>query len=795
MLDIKTKKRIDDLRDILLGKTPSPQSQVEQITTGLIYKFMYDMDKESIDMGGIASFFVGEYEQYSWDKLFDPKKEGIEKVKLYSTAIEKMYNNPNSPPLFREIFKNSYLPFKDPNILGMFLKEINEFHYLDSEILGDAYEYLISFLGKQGDAGQFRTPRHIIDFIVNIVNPKKDESILDPACGTAGFLISSFKHILRSNTLKKVGDQINALEKKEMSKNLVGYDLDPTFVKISLVNLHLNKLTTPQIYEYDTLTSEIRWNEFFDVILANPPFMTPKGGIKPHSRFNVKSTKAEVLFVDYIIEHLKPHGRAGIIVPEGIIFDQEKTYKILRKKLIEDCLVGVISMPAGIFRPYSGVKTSILILDKQLNKTKEDIFFAKMNNDGFSLGAQRTPIKENDIPSLTSNFDLFKKGVHLKDNCIKKEILLNNKFISLSQSKYQTKTLNLNSDYPFKSMADICQITMGQSPSSEFYNENQEGLEFHQGKTNFGSIFLNHSNIWSKKFNKSAEKGSIIMSVRAPVGPVNITKREIAIGRGLCAINSKDDCNQNFLFYMLRSAEEKLSKSSHGSTFDSINKNQILNLEIPLPSLEIQEKIVSKLNGFQKIIDSCKKIIDNYEVCIEVDQSWDIFELGKICEFAYGKGLKESDRIKGEYDVYGSNGVIGSHTSYLVQHPFIIIGRKGSSGSVHFSKKNGYPIDTTFYISEKELKRPDIDIKYLYYYLLSLGLDKTSSEQTIPGLNRNDAYSKMISLPRIEIQKAIIEKVESERKLVDSNIKLKKIYEEKLKKETDKIWGKTVAIN
>ena len=156
-----------------MGKIPNPQSQVEQITTGLIYKFMYDMDQESIEMGGEGSFFVGDYEKYSWNNLFDTKLSGVDKVKLYSDAIEGMYLNPNAPELFRNIFKNAFLPFKDPSTLNMFLKEINEFHYSHSEKLGDAFEYLISIMGSQGDAGQFRTPRHIIDFIVEIINPSK----------------------------------------------------------------------------------------------------------------------------------------------------------------------------------------------------------------------------------------------------------------------------------------------------------------------------------------------------------------------------------------------------------------------------------------------------------------------------------------------------------------------------------------------------------------------------------------------------------------------------------------------
>jgi len=169
-------------------------------------------------------------------------------------------------------------------------------------------------------------------------------------------------------------------------------------VRLSLVNMYLHGFADPHIYEYDSLTSQERWNEYADVILANPPFMSPKGGIRPHNRFSVQSKRSEVLFVDYMAEHLTPTGRAGIIVPEGIIFQSQTAYKQLRKMLAEEYLAAVVSLPAGVFNPYSGVKTSILILDKSLAKRTATIAFFKIENDGFGLGAQRREIEKNDLP-------------------------------------------------------------------------------------------------------------------------------------------------------------------------------------------------------------------------------------------------------------------------------------------------------------------------------------------------------------------------------------------------------------
>ncbi len=416
MLDTDTKRRIDTARDILVGKVPDPKSQVEQITIALIYKFMDDMDAESEELGGQRKFFAGEFARYGWAKLMRSGLGGHETLNLYAEAIAKMPENPGIPLLFRDIFRNAYLPYRDPETLRAFLKVIDEFTYDHSERLGDAFEYLLSVLGSQGDAGQFRTPRHIIDFIVAIVDPKKNETVLDPACGTAGFLISSYKHILKANTDAKGHSTLTPDGKGRLAANFKGYDISPDMVRLSLVNLYLHGFTDPHIFEDDTLTSQERWNEYADVILANPPFMSPKGGIRPHNRFSVQSKRNEVLFVDYMAEHLTPSGRAGIIVPEGIIFQSQTAYTQLRNMLVEEFLVAVVSLPAGVFNPYSGVKTSILILDKALAKKAHTIAFFKIENDGFGLGAQRRPIGKDDLPRARAEIGEYLRRLRCGDS-------------------------------------------------------------------------------------------------------------------------------------------------------------------------------------------------------------------------------------------------------------------------------------------------------------------------------------------------------------------------------------------
>jgi len=249
MLDSETKARIDSARDILVGKVPDPKSQVEQITIALIYKFMDDMDRQSEELGGKVTFFSGEFKKYRWANLLDKRLGGHERLFLYAEGIEKLNVNKNIPQLFRDIFKGVFLPYRDPETLNLFLKEIASFNYDHSERLGDAFEYLLSVLGTQGDAGQFRTPRHIIDFIVAVVEPQKNETVLDPACGTAGFLISAFKHILRNN------ENFTPDERARLMTNFRGYDIAPDMVRLSRANMYLHSFPNPVIHEYDALTS------------------------------------------------------------------------------------------------------------------------------------------------------------------------------------------------------------------------------------------------------------------------------------------------------------------------------------------------------------------------------------------------------------------------------------------------------------------------------------------------------------------------------------------------------------
>ena len=478
MLNAETRRRIDTARDTLVGKVPDPKSQVEQITIALMYKFMDDMDAQSEELGGERTFFAGEFSQYGWAKLMSPGLGGHETLNIYAEALARMPENPGIPQLFKDIFRNAFLPYRDPETLREFLKIIDQFSYDNSERLGDAYEYLLSVLNVQGAAGQFRTPRHIIDFIVEIVDPQKDEVILDPACGTAGFLISAFKHVLAANTKADGGSRLTPDEQSRLAENIHGYDIDPGRVRLSRVNMYLHRLVSPDIAEYDTLTNEDRWNERADVILANPPFMSPKGGIRPHNRFSIQSKRSEVLFVDYIAEHLTPSGRAGFIVPEGIHFVGQNSHRKLRRMLVEGgYLLADISLPHGVFKPYASVKTHIFFIDRHRARNATEVLFVEVENDGFTQTGTRAPVEGSELESALSHIQNYKKAIDSSsrwippDNVVRsytvpKKAILASKDIHLLGRWYNLPNrVTQRPDIPFVRLGDICEIRDGLTPN------------------------------------------------------------------------------------------------------------------------------------------------------------------------------------------------------------------------------------------------------------------------------------------------------------------------------------------
>lgn len=822
---------------------------------------MDDMDVEAEELGGKRTFFSGEYAKYSWRKIFDPRQSGHELLNLYSEAIAKMDINPEVPKLFRDIFKNAYLPYRDPETLKSFLKIINEFEYSHSEKLGDAFEFLLSILGSQGDAGQFRTPRHIIDFMVALIDPKKHEIILDPACGTAGFLISSYKHIIKHNSSNYTpdedkgiaingtqsvnevilttngysGDNLTATERSTLADNMHGYDISPDMVRLSLVNMYLHGVKEPQIFEYDSLTSEDHWHEYSDVILANPPFMSPKGGIRPHKRFSVQSNRSEVLFVDYIAEHLTPDGRAAVIVPEGIIFQSGNAYKQLRKMLVDNYLVGVISLPAGVFNPYSGVKTSILWLDKTLAKKTDKILFIKIENDGFDLGAQRRAVRGNDLPLALQSISEHKDKIIIgKQSDFKSDtnllLVAKNDIASTGEYNLSAERFKLHevksSQNEWKSLGEIVEF-MTDGNWIESKDQAESGIRLIQtGNIGIGEYkdkdekarFISEDTFQRLNCTEVFPDDILISRLPDPVGracqiPLLCTKLITAVDCTILRFKQTKIIPKLFVYY---TKSEKYYESINpfltGSSRSRISRKNLESIKIPLPPLSVQEEIVAEIDSYQKIIDGARQVVENYKPRIDIDPEWEMVELGDETFFKIEAGGTPSSKIEsfwnGDIDwatlvdlpksdyISEINSTIRKITeaglknssAKIIPPNSIIVSTRATIGRVAINK---VPIATNQGFKNIIIKSKSIIPNFIALIMKSLEekMNILATGGTFKELSKTNFCSLQIPMPSYKIQTNIVTQIEKEQNIVTSNKLLIRIFEQKIKERITKVWG------
>ena len=401
------RQKVDQLMDILwAGGVNNPMDLIEQISYLLFIRLLTEKDDilGSLDKK-YTRIFSGKWARYGWgnfvtltgDALFDAIRN----------VIESLHELPGLSETGKLLFSRATLKIYDRATLRAVVQAI---HNLDlathdgRDVKGDMYEYLLSKLSASGTNGQFRTPRHIIDLIVALVNPKPGQRICDPACGTAGFLIASFTHILREHTKAadlKRGRVDGGLLKPAQWKFLeeqafTGYDNDANMVKIAILNLYLHQLERAKVALLNPLTTGfggVYPGQRFDVILANPPFA---GKVQDESilsdlNYKLNTRATELLFLKWFIDHLTKGGRAGVIVPNGVLFGRTNAATSLRELLLTECdLQAVINLPSGVFKPYSGVGTAALIFEK--GTATKSVWFYDLTADGFSLDDKRTPI-------------------------------------------------------------------------------------------------------------------------------------------------------------------------------------------------------------------------------------------------------------------------------------------------------------------------------------------------------------------------------------------------------------------
>ncbi len=443
MLNSTLKSSVSRLWDkFWSGGISNPLTAIEQISYLLFIKRLDELDsKQRKD-----SEFTGESFQSLYEGKIELNGNKIDKKLLRWSSFKQLeggemlthvqlYVFPFIKTLgeeggsFAKYMKNAVFIISKPSLLveavGIIDEIFDEISRQESEgqnfqdTQGDVYEYLLSELKSAGKLGQFRTPRHIIQLICELVDPKLGDTICDPACGTGGFLLGAYQHIITDHTSKEhkqtdengltrgsLGDMLtdDRQWKHLKEKTFYGYDMDESMVRIGLMNLMMHGISSPNVEQKDTLSKKYDEDSQFDVIVANPPFKgsIDKGDI--NESLSVNTTKTELLFINRIIKSLKIGGRAGVIVPDGVLFGSSNAHKQIRKMLMEECeLQGVISMPSGVFKPYAGVSTAILIFVK--GGETEKVWFYDMTADGYSLDDKRAKIKENDLPDIVKKWN------------------------------------------------------------------------------------------------------------------------------------------------------------------------------------------------------------------------------------------------------------------------------------------------------------------------------------------------------------------------------------------------------
>ncbi|WP_301898230.1 class I SAM-dependent DNA methyltransferase [Holdemanella biformis] len=461
MITGELKNKIDSLWDVFAaGGLTNPLEVIEQIT---YLMFIHDLDdtdnknaKECAMLGlPFKSIFsdkveIGERtidgQQLKWSTFRDfPANKMYETIQEWVFPfIKNLHSDKNSA--YSKYMDDAIFKLPTPLVLSKVVDSLDEIYVLmgqstEIDIRGDVYEYLLSKISTAGRNGQFRTPRHIIHMMVELMKPSPKETICDPACGTGGFLVGASDYLRETYR----NDILMNKENREhyMNHMFHGFDMDRTMLRIGAMNMMTHGVESPFIEYRDSLSDQNLDTDKYSLILANPPF---KGSLDADSvSANLlkvaKTKKTELLFLALFIRMLKIGGRCACIVPDGVLFGSSNAHKQIRKAIIEDNrLEAVISMPSGVFKPYAGVSTGILIFTKTGHGGTDKVWFYDMKADGYSLDDKRSPIKENDIPDIIERFNHLDKEANRKRTeqsflVDKKEIVNNNYDLSINKYK------------------------------------------------------------------------------------------------------------------------------------------------------------------------------------------------------------------------------------------------------------------------------------------------------------------------------------------------------------------------
>ncbi len=445
------KQKVDRLMDELFaGGVNNPMTAIEQISYLMFLKSLTELDEQQERIAKLSgknyeSIFNGKITKFSWRVI--SRLAGDELYNTLSEVFEHLHELPKLSPTGKLLFRQAHLKIYNRPTLKSVVSlidgmDFNNTERYDTDVKGDMYEYLLNRIAVSGTNGQFRTPRHIIKAMVELVKPQASDLILDPACGTAGFLIEAYKYIVRSNSSAEelesghiTGDKLSPSQQEFLrTKAINGFDNDSDMIKVALMNLYLHDLAQSNVINFDPLTLPEEKKKKYDVVLANPPFAGTINRDAIQEDIGLDTTKTELLFLKYMYDHLADGGRSAVIVPEGVLFGNTGAHKKMRELLLDTCEINaVVSLPSGVFKPYAGVKTAIIFYTKG-GKT-DRVWFYEVNGDGFTLDDRRQPDPANDnLKDLPAAFN--KKEVGAKSWFATREQLETEDF-DLTASRYK----------------------------------------------------------------------------------------------------------------------------------------------------------------------------------------------------------------------------------------------------------------------------------------------------------------------------------------------------------------------
>ena len=415
MLTGELKNKIDSIWEMFwTGGIVNPLDVVEQLT---YLMFIHDLDETDAKKAKSSmmlelpytSIFEG-HDQYKWSVFRDLPAEKMYDLMQFEIfpVIKNLHGSQESA--YSQYMSDAIFKIPTPQLLSKIIDALDTVYVemaknMDVDTKGDIYEYLLAKISTAGVNGQFRTPRHIIRMMVELIDPKPEDTICDPACGTSGFLVAAGEYLK-----EKYYDEIfyNREKKDHYNSHMFfGYDMDRTMLRVGAMNMMTHGVDNPNIAYRDSLSDQNTDNGKYSIILANPPF---KGSLDADTVSAdllkvCKTKKTELLFLTLFLRMLKIGGRCACIVPDGVLFGSSTAHKAIRKAIVEENrLEAVISMPSGVFKPYAGVSTAILIFTKTGHGGTDNVWFYDMQADGFSLDDKRTPVSENDIPDIIARF-------------------------------------------------------------------------------------------------------------------------------------------------------------------------------------------------------------------------------------------------------------------------------------------------------------------------------------------------------------------------------------------------------